>query len=146
MPFRPAEESTRDHDLLRALQVALDAAVDTHAHLLPALATVLASSQGHADRVALLREFGLLQLDDFLVRYFSNNTNADSLSWASQVMDLWVSVVPTVRPSRELLDTILGCVEDSSDAVHCYITLQGDECPPERDAAILQRCLERMES
>ena len=155
---------------LLALRVAMEIATnddddDLQETLLPSLAAVFASAEGSMSHVSLLKEYGLLgggdnNLGQFLETYwrrFTNNDDMSSVSWACQLIELWVSLDRICETSQvqgaivQFLQRMLreqpsslasGFVGALSAAVGCYVTLQGNEPPGEPDATVLQQVLE----
>ena len=136
---RPTNRTAAPQNLLNYPQQQQQQHQNTAASLLPAIATVLASAEGDDSRMALLRDYHVLDqgLDDFLASYFDhvavattvNNTDSgsnsnqqqqaeeeleSSMPWASQVIDLWTTTTTMSATSVQAphtLRSITACLQ-----------------------------------
>jgi hypothetical protein len=158
-----SKDSEGENEALHALAVALtcQATVEAQEYLLPGLATVFASCEGDEERLTLLNDYEIVgkSLDDFLQAYFERTINLDTFHWACQLIDLWTVLAPPATRHSELLEAILLCLEKLvaiskatpgtnalgpalSCVATCYITLQGEDPPGERQAELIKQALE----
>jgi hypothetical protein len=145
---------------LQALKVALQMSVrdvDLQEQLFPCLTAIYASAEDDTDRIALLRQNGLMSDDillDFWDQYWERTTNVAVVPWACQWMELCIGMRAVVNITRIRAALVQFLVRGScqppspqmvnafSSVIGCYITLQGEEPPTEPDASILQNAME----
>jgi hypothetical protein len=132
-----------------ALRVAL-AFEPTDASLLHALSVFFRANDDDYDFVKQHE----LPLAVFLQRYF-NQHDDETISTATHVAEEWIRQSTVPINVTALQETLLEWLERATTEQHlsdvvaavfgCYVTLQGDDEPGERETTILKRALDRFE-